>query len=524
MRNVYFDLVLQYMLIHLPVMVAIDLENLVSTERLVVKYLSKHIEYQEEAIRTLKSYVREFRGLTTDDEYKENPVHAYFLIKRFSEKWDTISSILENKNHLEVHKVITNLKEPLTQPNEFDLDSAALTLIRLQTVFGISAETLIQEEMGDYRLTVASEWYQKGLAIKEREFQAVPVLSNLFKKETEMGMNLMKGLIANSPDLERLLRKAMAQIPTKVLNVSSIAQGIPPHYFSEKKDKTIHEHIRMWENYIRLCRGEDLRSHVVKAGLKCVHILEYSSPNYFKPLEMEVLWADPLIALYHDVVREKEIEILKKLAMPKLQVQESTNKTCKYLDENFHHTSKVTFLEDTEHPLVTRISKTITAITGLEMQGALQVVHNGFGGHFITHVNDSKDQKDCGSDRYGAKIMFFLNGVKKGGSTVFPKIGVGVVPIKGAALLWYDFPQNGEKGVRTMQTTCPVLMGSKWDFWLLITKTTSKFAHHVPFHRNLQFHQDIATMEKRYQGNWNPSMLADYCWTLQRNAPDIEYK
>lgn len=39
-----------------------------------------------------------------------------------------------------------------------------------------------------------------------------------------------------------------------------------------------------------------------------------------------------------------------------------------------------------------------------------------------------------------------------------------------------------------------------------------------------RFHQDIATMEKRYQGNWNPSMLADYCWTLQRDAPDIEYK
>ena len=39
-----------------------------------------------------------------------------------------------------------------------------------------------------------------------------------------------------------------------------------------------------------------------------------------------------------------------------------------------------------------------------------------------------------------------------------------------------------------------------------------------------RFHQDIATMENIYQGNWNPSMLADYCWTLQRDAPGIEYK
>ena len=31
-------------------------------------------------------------------------------------------------------------------------------------------------------------------------------------------------------------------------------------------------------------------------------------------------------------------------------------------------------------------------------------------------------------------------------------------------------------------------------------------------------------MEKRYQGKWNCAMLADYCWTLARNAPTVEYK
>ncbi|XP_069755871.1 uncharacterized protein [Narcine bancroftii] len=36
--------------------------------------------------------------------------------------------------------------------------------------------------------------------------------------------------------------------------------------------------------------------------------------------------------------------------------------------------------------------------------------------------------------------------------------------------------------------------------------------------------QDIATMGKRYPGNWNPSMLADYCWTLTREASDAEHK
>ncbi|GBM49588.1 hypothetical protein AVEN_186689-1 [Araneus ventricosus] len=33
------------------------------------------------------------------------------------------------------------------------------------------------------------------------------------------------------------------------------------------------------------------------------------------------------------------------------------------------------------------------------------------------------------------------------------------------------------------------------------------------------FHQDIKEMERRYQGKWNVSMIADYCWMLQRDNP-----
>jgi len=37
-----------------------------------------------------------------------------------------------------------------------------------------------------------------------------------------------------------------------------------------------------------------------------------------------------------------------------------------------------------------------------------------------------------------------------------------------------------------------------------------------------RFHQDISTMERRYQGKWSPSMLADYCWTLKRDVPQAK--
>ncbi|GBO44307.1 hypothetical protein AVEN_148846-1 [Araneus ventricosus] len=39
-----------------------------------------------------------------------------------------------------------------------------------------------------------------------------------------------------------------------------------------------------------------------------------------------------------------------------------------------------------------------------------------------------------------------------------------------------------------------------------------------------RFHQDISNMGKRYRGNWSTAMLADYCWTLIRDAPHVHYR
>lgn len=34
-----------------------------------------------------------------------------------------------------------------------------------------------------------------------------------------------------------------------------------------------------------------------------------------------------------------------------------------------------------------------------------------------------------------------------------------------------------------------------------------------------RFHQDIRTMETRYQGRWDPAMMEDYCWSMKREDP-----
>ena len=39
-----------------------------------------------------------------------------------------------------------------------------------------------------------------------------------------------------------------------------------------------------------------------------------------------------------------------------------------------------------------------------------------------------------------------------------------------------------------------------------------------------RFHQEVMTVEKRYQGKWTSSMLADYCWTLKMDVLDAKYR
>lgn len=38
-----------------------------------------------------------------------------------------------------------------------------------------------------------------------------------------------------------------------------------------------------------------------------------------------------------------------------------------------------------------------------------------------------------------------------------------------------------------------------------------------------RFHQDLKIMETRYQGRWDANMMADYCWSIKRDCPEIEH-
>ena len=67
-------------------------------------------------------------------------------------------------------------------------------------------------------------------------------------------------------------------------------------------------------------------------------------------------------------------------------------------------------------------------------------------------------------------------------------------------------------------------MSLKFIFYIPILTFFPSNCGDVSDEHGERFHQDISTMEKRYKGKWSSSLLADFCWNLQRDAPEVIYK
>jgi len=61
-----------------------------------------------------------------------------------------------------------------------------------------------------------------------------------------------------------------------------------------------------------------------------------------------------------------------------------------------------------------------------------------------------------------ATLVMYLNDVEAGGSTVFPSIGLDVLPRKGSAVYFAYTSDAGETDPRTLHGGSPVTAGEKW--------------------------------------------------------------
>lgn len=131
------------------------------------------------------------------------------------------------------------------------------------------------------------------------------------------------------------------------------------------------------------------------------------------------------------------------------------------------------------------MNRRIEAATGLSVDMTdshcelMQVANYGMGGHYTPHYDylivdrpqeerDQVDERELYAGDRTATVMFYLSDVVRGGSTVFPRLGVQLKPELGAAAFWFNLYKNGEGIIDTVHGACPVLMGEKWvaNFWI----------------------------------------------------------
>jgi prolyl 4-hydroxylase len=98
----------------------------------------------------------------------------------------------------------------------------------------------------------------------------------------------------------------------------------------------------------------------------------------------------------------------------------------------------------------------------------MQVLRYGIGGHFKVHC-DWFDPRYTGNEpvlRTGgqrvATVIMYLNDVKAGGETFFPKINLRVRPKQASALFWWNVDEQGNPDINTLHSGEDVLEGEKW--------------------------------------------------------------
>ncbi len=200
--------------------------------------------------------------------------------------------------------------------------------------------------------------------MKDPGFQRSIDNLGIFKKELK---NKMKSLYGDTNGTESDIRD-----PRKFVN------------FRQQRNNNSDKNAIQYEE---LCREK--QDHVFEdPRIKCRYI-NYNPYIYIAPVKEEQLHIDPDIWLFHDVISNSEIEIMKKLAIPKLSRAIVRNPVTGVMETAEYRVSKSAWLTDDEDPILPHLTKLVESITNLTLSTAeeWQIANYGIGGQYDPHFD-----------------------------------------------------------------------------------------------------------------------------------------
>jgi prolyl 4-hydroxylase len=188
-------------------------------------------------------------------------------------------------------------------------------------------------------------------------------------------------------------------------------------------------------NYEKLCR-EDYSGYNISSKkssqLTCRYVSHHPS-LIIAPVKEELLHDNPKIWLYHDVITEDQISYIKYHGKFRLHRSGIFDDELGGIESDIR-ISHTGWMSDEEFPEMSKLKNLVSAVTKLSLNVSeeWQIVNYGIGGQYESHVDHNER---CADDKFDesnvssrvATWLFYLDAPEKGGSTVFPKIGISFI-------------------------------------------------------------------------------------------------
>ncbi|ETN72504.1 tetratricopeptide repeat protein [Necator americanus] len=496
-----------------------DMQMMLGVEKEVTAVIDNYIAAEQKRLDNLKRFADEYivRNKNAADigpDFVTNPINAYLLIKRLTSEWKKVEDIMRNNVAEAFIKNITEnrSRSQVRFPEEEDLSGAATAILRLQDVYKLDTNDLsngiILGEKVSQKLTAHDAfevgraaynqkdyyhtltWMQTALnkleneeekTISEAEILEYLAYSLYQQGNLRRALALTKRLAAIAPNHPRA--QGNVKWYEDMLEGKDMEGDLPPIVNKRVEfDGTIER-----DAYEALCRGETppldpSEEKLLYCYLKLSTSVSYSlSLNFIDipyslfqmdkpflrlaPIKVEILRLDPLAVLFKEVLSDEEMEVIKKMATPKLKRATVQNAVTGELETASYRISKSAWLKEEEHPVIGRVNRRIEDMTNLnqktseDLQVIISVVMRSYNDLFKEEKNAFKS---LNTGNRLATVLFYMTQPERGGATVFNHLGTAVFPTKHDALFWYNLMRSGEGDLRTRHAACPVLLGVKW--------------------------------------------------------------
>lgn len=374
--------------------------------------------------RKLKFFEREQETMKRDtDSYISNPLKAFSLIKQF-----TNDSLVIREKFIKSVERFSNQTSSLS-PKKGDLEGAVEGLARLQMTYNLKTEDLAvgiidgdkynasftahdmfviaSELLHSQKFSRSIEYLVEALkkATKQEEFREV--------SEAEILHTLAEAYQGNG-DYEKAVETIDNALKLKPENIQEFIEK--KRYLQLKLEEGNIEVPQAPTEFLevkltrKVCSGELYRSAAELSKLHC----RYQSKSGFSkiaPYKLEEAHLDPLILVFHDIISDNEIEVLKQIATVKLGKSVVFSKEGEMYVASKIRISEVAWFEDNSYELVDKISKRIEDITGLTTKTAegLQIQKYGIAGFYKSHYDfTGREYTESRSFTTGDRIATFL--------------------------------------------------------------------------------------------------------------------